>query len=75
LIVEEDAPASIDLQIYEAGGQEGAGREPGLRPIEGKLAPGPKSNNTPVPDQYRSFGMPPMTVKNPVRQDGVPVGD
>jgi hypothetical protein len=75
LIVEEDAAAPIDLQIYEAGGKEGAGREPRLRPIEGNLAPGPKSNNATVPHQHRGFGTPAVTVKNAVRQDGMPVGD
>ena len=75
LIVEENAAAAIDLQIYEAGGQEGAGREARLRPIGGNLAPGPKSNDAPVPDQHRGFGMPAVTVKNTVCQDGMPVGD
>ena len=75
LIVEQNAAAAIDLQIDEARGQEGAGRKPRLRPIGGNLAPGPKSDDAPVPDQHRGFGMPAMAVKNAVRQDGMPVGD
>jgi hypothetical protein len=75
LIVEENAAASIDLQIYEAGRQKGAGREARLRPTGGNLAPGPKSNDAPVPDQQRGIGMPAVTVKNTVRQDGMPIGD
>jgi len=75
LIVEEDAAAPIDLQIYEAGGKEDAGREPRLRPIGRNLAPGPKPNYATVPDQHRGFGTPALTVKNAVRQDGMPVGD
>ncbi len=72
LIVEENAAAAIDLQIDEARGQEGAGREARLRPIGRNLAPGPKPNDAAVPDQHRGFGMPAVTVKNPVRQDGMP---
>jgi hypothetical protein len=75
LIVEENATAAIDLEIYEAGGQEGTGGEACLRPIGGNLAPAPKSNDAPVPDQNRGFVMPVVTVKNTVRQDGMPVGD
>ena len=75
LIVEENAAAAIDLQIDEARGQEGAGRQARLRPIGGNLAPGPEPDDAAVPNQHRGFGMPAVTVKNTVRQDGMPVGD
>ena len=75
LIIKKNAGPSIDLQIYEAWGQEDAGREARLRPIGRNLAPGPKPNNAAVPDQHRGFGMPAITVKNTVRQDGMAVGD
>ena len=75
LIVEENAATAIDLQIDEAWSQEGAGRKARLRPIGRNLAPGPKPDDAAVPDQHRGFGMPAVTVKNAVRQDGMPVGD
>jgi hypothetical protein len=31
-----------------------------------------KPNDPAVPDQHRGFGMPAVTVKNTVRQDGMP---
>ena len=73
LIVEENAAAAVDLQIDEARGQEGAGRQPRLRPVGRNLAPGPKSDDAAVPNQHRGFGMPAVTVKNTVRQDGMAV--
>jgi hypothetical protein len=75
LIVEENATATIHLQIYEAGGQKGSDWETRLRPIRGDLTPGPKPNDASVPDQHRGFGTPAVTVKNTVRQNGVPDGD
>ena len=75
LIVEENAAAAVDLQIDEAGSQESAGRETRLRPIGGNSPQGANANDAPVPDQHRGFGMPAVTVKNAVRQDGMPVGD
>src|SRR4029077_16186902 len=74
LIVEQNAATPVDLQIDEAGGQEDAAREARLRPIGGNLAPGTQSSDASVPDQHRGFGMPPVTVKNTVRQDDMPVG-
>jgi len=74
LIIEQNAAAAVDLQIDEAGGQEDAARETRLRPIGGNLAPGAQSSDASVPDQHRGFGMPAVTVKNTVRQDGMPVG-
>ena len=70
----ENAAPAIDLQIYEARSQEGTGRQARMRPIGGNLAPGPKSNNAAVPNQHGGFGMPAVTVKNSVRQDGMSVG-
>ena len=49
LIVEENAASAVDLQIDEARGQEGAGRQARLRPIGGNLGPGPEPNDAPVP--------------------------
>jgi hypothetical protein len=45
-----------------------------LRPISWNITPGWKSNNTPIPDQYGSINTPAMTVKDTLRQDGMPVG-
>jgi hypothetical protein len=73
LIVEKDAAAPITLHIYEAWGYEGANSESCLRPIGGYLIPWPKPNDAPVPNQHRRFGMPSVTVKNTVRQDGMPI--
>jgi hypothetical protein len=75
LIIEENAAASINLQIDEAGGQNDPGREPLLRPIGGNLAQSANSNDAAITDQHRGFGTPPATVKNAVGQDGMPVGD
>jgi hypothetical protein len=74
LIVEENAAAAVDLQINEASSQERAGGQARLRPIGGDAAPGPNSNNAPVPDEDRSFDMPIATVKNAVCQKGMPSG-
>jgi hypothetical protein len=75
LIVEENAAAAIDLQIYEARSDKSAGWEPHTRPVGGNFARGPNSDDAPVPDQNRSFCMPAVTVKNPICQDGMSVGD
>ena len=56
LIVEENAAAAIDLQIDEARGQEGAGRQARLRPIGRNLAPRRKTSDAAVPNQHRGFG-------------------
>ena len=66
LIIKENAAAAIDLQIYEAGGEEGAGREARLRPIGGNAPLGAKSNDAPGPDQQRGAGTPAMTIKDTV---------
>jgi hypothetical protein len=68
-IVEENAAAAINLQIYEAGDQESTGGEPCPRPIAGNFAPWLNSNDAPVSNQHRGFGMPAATVKNTIRQD------
>ena len=75
LIVEENAATAVDLQIYEAWSQEGAGRKARLRPIGRDLTPGPKPDDAAVPDQHRGFDMPTVAVKNAVRQDGMTVCD
>jgi hypothetical protein len=75
LVIEENAASTIDLQIDEAGGQEGAGWKARLWPSAGNLAPAPKSNDARVPDQHGGFGMPAVTVKSTIRQDSMPVGD
>src|SRR5215208_4594163 len=53
LFVEENAAAAVDLEIDEARGQDGAGRQPRLRPVGRNLAPGRKSNDAAVPNQHR----------------------
>ena len=75
LIVKEYATAAIDLEIYEAGGQEGAGGEACLRPIGGNLAPGPKSNDRARPGPGPRLRHASRDRQKPVRQDGMPVGD
>ena len=42
---------------------------------EGTSPQDAKPDDAPVPDQHRGFGMPAVTVKNTVRQDGMPVGN
>jgi len=75
LIVQEDAATPVDLQIDEAGSQERARRKTCLRPIGRNVAPPCQPNNAPLPDEHRGFGMPVVTVKNPIRHDGMPLGD
>jgi len=71
LIVEENAAASIHLQIYEAWGQEDAGRKARLRPIGRNLAPGPNPNDA-ASRISTAASYAAVTVKNTVRQDGMP---
>jgi hypothetical protein len=75
LIIQKDATAPIGLQINKAGGEEGTGREPRLRPIRGNIAPWPKSNNATAANQHRGSNMPGVTVKNTVGEERMPVGD
>jgi hypothetical protein len=69
LIIEENAAAAVDLQIYEAGGKEGTCREARLRPIGGRFVPRVEFNNSTIPDQQRGIGTPAVAIKNPVRQN------
>ena len=75
LIVEQNAATAIDLQIDETRSHKSAGWKLRLRPIGGNFARGSKSDDATVPDQNRGFCMPAVTVKNSIRQDGMPVGD
>ena len=72
LIVEKDAAPAIDLKIDEARGQDCTGRKTCLRPILGYLAPRPKSEDAPVPNEHRSIGMPAVTIKDTVGENGMP---
>ena len=72
LIVEKNAAAAIDLHIDEARSQDRAGRKTSLRPILGCLAPRPKPEDAPVPNQHRSIGMPAATIKDTVGENGMP---
>jgi hypothetical protein len=68
LIVEQDAAAAIDLQIYEPGCQKYTGRQTGLRAVRANLGRCADSNNEPVPDKHRGPVMPAVAVKNAVCQ-------
>jgi hypothetical protein len=74
LIIEKNATAAIDLQIYEARSQESPGRETRSRPIWRDLVPGPQAGDAPIPDQYRGARMPTVTVKYAVGQNGMIAG-
>src|SRR5262249_35604267 len=74
-IVEKNAVAPIDLQVYKARRKESTGRQAYVRPIMGNLAPGTKSSDAAVANQHRGVGVPAVTIKNAVRQYGVPCGD
>ena len=75
LVVQENAATPVDLQIDEAGSQEGACRKTCLWPTGRNVAPPCQPNDAPLPDEHRGFDMPAVTVKNPIRQDGMPLGD
>jgi hypothetical protein len=75
LIVEQNAATAIDLQIYEARSDKSAGWELHPRPVGWNFARGSNSDDATIPDQNRGFCMPGVTVKNSIRQDGMPVGD
>jgi hypothetical protein len=68
LIVEQNAAAAIDLEIYEPGRQKDAGRQTGLRAIGANLGSCADSNNAAIPDDHRGSIAPAVTVKNAVSQ-------
>jgi hypothetical protein len=74
-IVEKNTAAAIDLQIYETRSHKGTGWELHTRPVGWNFARGSNSDDAPIPDQNRGFCMPAVTVKNSIRQDGMPIGD
>jgi hypothetical protein len=75
LIVQQDAATPVDLQVDEAWGQKGASRNALLRPSGRDIGRRPQADDPAVPDQHRGFDMPAVTVENPIRQDGMRLGD
>ena len=67
LIVEQNAAAAIDLQIYEPRCQKDPAWQTGLSGI-GRTSAVVPVNNAPVPDEHRGPVVPTATVKNAVRQ-------
>src|SRR5260370_38226522 len=71
LIVEQNPAAAIDLEIDEAGRQEGAVRQPSLRPVAWNLALCRQSPNAAVLNQHSGIVAPAAAVENPVPGDGL----
>jgi hypothetical protein len=68
LIVEQNAAAAIDLEIYEPGCQKDAGRQTDLGAIGANLGRCADSNNAAVPDDHCGPVAPAVAVKNAVSQ-------
>ncbi len=74
LIIEQNAPTAIHLQIYEPGCHEHACRNPRLVPTGWNLARRNEAGDAAVLHHHGGATMPGAAVKNTVRNDGAPFG-
>jgi hypothetical protein len=74
LIVEQDAAATVHLQVYEAGRHENARGNARLCPPGWNLVRRREAGDAAALDHHGSTAMPAAAVKNTVRNDGPPFG-
>ena len=70
LIVQQDATATVHLQVYETGRHETAGGNTRLRPVRGNLARRREAGNPALLNHHGGVAMPAAAVKYTVGKNG-----